>query len=190
MQRMRNKIRPEVNKSQCGFMNDTGARNAIFILRNICERSIEVNKDLNLCFIDFTKAFDRVRHTKLLQDLNLDGKDIRLVRNLYWDQSAAIRYQYELGNFASIKRGVRQGCVLSPDLFNLYSENIMRHIEGVGGLIIGGHTLNNLRYANDIVLIAQSKEKLQEMLDIIDFYSEENGLSINQKKTECMVVSK
>ena len=66
----------------------------------------------------------------------------------------------------------------------------MRHIEGVGGLIIGGHTLNNLRYADDIVLIAQSKEKLQEMLDIIDFYSEENGLSINQKKIECMVVSK
>ena len=126
----------------------------------------------------------------MLQDLDLDGKDIRLVRNLYWDQSAAIRYQNELGNFASIKRGVRQGCVLSPDLFNLYSENIMRHIEGVGGLIIGGHTLNNLRYADDIVLIAQSKEKLQEMLDIIDFYSEENGLSINQKKTECMVVSK
>ena len=193
MQRMRNKIRPEIDKTQCGFMNDTGTRNAIFILRNICERTIEVNKNLYLCFIDFTKAFDKVRHNKLLnmlQDLDLDGKDIRLVRNLYWDQSAAIRYQNELGNFASIKRGVRQGCVLSPDLFNLYSENIMRHIEGVGGLIIGGHTLNNLRYADDIVLIAQSKEKLQEMLDIIDFYSEENGLSINQKKTECMVVSK
>src|SRR5438132_4730898 len=60
LQPMRNKIRPEISKSQCGFMNDTGTRNAIFILRNICERSIEVNKDLYLCFIDFTKAFDRV----------------------------------------------------------------------------------------------------------------------------------
>src|SRR5437870_11073996 len=107
MQRKRNKIRPEINKSQCGFMNDTGTRNAIFILRNIYERSIEVNKDLYLCFIDFTNAFDRVRHTMLLnmlQDLDLDGKDIRLVRNLYWDQSAAIRYQNELGNFAHIRR--------------------------------------------------------------------------------------
>src|SRR5437870_6695400 len=130
MQRMRNKIRPEIDKIQCGFMNDTGTRNAIFILRNICERTVEVNKNLYLCFIDFTKAFDKVRHNKLrnmLQDLDLDGKDIRLVRNLYWDQSAAIRYKNELGNFASIKRGVRHGCVLSPDLFNLYSENIMRH---------------------------------------------------------------
>ena len=83
MQRMRNKIRPEIDKTQFGFMNDTGTRNAIFILRNICERTIEVNKNLYLCFIDFTKAFDKVRHNKLLnmlQDLDLDGKDIRLVK--------------------------------------------------------------------------------------------------------------
>lgn len=105
MQRMRNKIRPEIDKTQCGFMKDTGTRNAIFILRNICERAIEVNKDLYLCFIDFTKAFDRVRHTKLLnmlQNLDLDGKDIRMVRNLCWDQSAAIRYQNELGDYTHI----------------------------------------------------------------------------------------
>ena len=69
MQRMRNKIRPEIDKTQCGFMNDTGTRNAIFILRNICERTIEVNKNLYLCFIDFTKAFDKVRHNKLLNML-------------------------------------------------------------------------------------------------------------------------
>ena len=66
----------------------------------------------------------------------------------------------------------------------------MRHLDGIGGLIVGGYTLNELRYADDIVLIAQSKEKLQEMLNIIDIHSEENGLSINLKKTECMVVSK
>src|SRR5438034_432023 len=62
MQRMRNKIRPEIDKTQCGFMNDAGTRKAIFIPRNICERTIEVNKNLYLCFIDFTKAFDKVRH--------------------------------------------------------------------------------------------------------------------------------
>src|SRR5579872_5857186 len=66
----------------------------------------------------------------------------------------------------------------------------MRHLNGIGGLIVGGYTLNELRYAYDIVLIAQSKEKLQEMLNIIDMHSEENGLSINLKNTECMVVSK
>ena len=107
MQRMRNKIRPEIDKTQCGFMNDTGTRNAIFILRNVCEKAIEVNKNLHLCFIDFNKAFDRVRHNRLLsmlQDLDLDGKDIRFVRNLYWNQSAAIRYQNELGNYTHKER--------------------------------------------------------------------------------------
>ena len=63
----------------------------------------------------------------------------------------------------------------------------MRHLEGVGGLIIGGYTLNYLRYADDIVLVAHSKKKLQEMLDIVDLYSEENGLSINIKKTDMKI---
>ena len=66
----------------------------------------------------------------------------------------------------------------------------MRHLDDVGGMIIGGYTLNNLRYADAVVLIAQSKEKLQEMLNIIDQHSVENGLSINLKKTESMLVSK
>ena len=59
--RMRNQIRPEISNVQCGFMKDTGTRNAIFILRHLCEKAIEVKKDLYLCFIDYTKAFDKVR---------------------------------------------------------------------------------------------------------------------------------
>ena len=193
LMRMRSRLRPEINQVQCGFTEDTGTRNAIFILRNLCERSIEVNKDLYLCFIDYTKAFDKVRHETLLdmlQELEIDGKDIRVIRNLYWNQEAAVRHDGEYSEFCKIKRGVRQGCVLSPDLFNLYSENIIRSIEEVKGIVVGGYNLNNLRYADDIVLIADSREKLQEMLDKIVQHSEERGLSINLQKTECMVVSK
>ena len=84
-------------------------------------------------------------------------KDIRIVRNLYWKQSACVRIGGEYRTYSEIRRGVRQGCILSPDLFNLYSENILRHIEDIQGIARGGYNLNNLRYADDIVLIADSR---------------------------------
>ena len=113
MWRARKNIKPEIGKEQCGFMKDTGTRNAIFTLRMICERSIEMQKDIYLCFIDYTKAFDKVKHVQLLdmlQDLDIDGKDIRLLRNLYWEQTAGIRIEDKISTYKQIKRGVRQGC--------------------------------------------------------------------------------
>ena len=193
MWRARKNIKPEIGKEQCGFMKDTGTRNAIFTLRMICERSIEMQKDIYLCFIDYTKAFDKVKHVQLLdmlQDLDIDGKDIRLLRNLYWEQTAGIRIEDKISTYTQIKRGVRQGCVLSPDLFNLYSEQILREIKDLKGLVIGGYNMNNLRYADDTVLISDSRDQLQEILDKVVEESAERGLSINCKKTECMVVSK
>ena len=93
------------------------------------ERAIKVQKDLYLCFIDYSKAFDKVRHDDLfsmLSKLNIDAKDLRILRNLYWEQTAAIRVDNECSKYSTIQRGVRQGCVMSPDLFNLYSEIILR----------------------------------------------------------------
>jgi len=77
---------------------------------------------------------------------------------MYWEQTAAIRIENEVSEFIKIKRGVRQGCVLSPDLFSLYSETVTRHIEEMPGIQIGGHTINNLRFADDAVLIAEDYE--------------------------------
>ena len=86
MIRMKNKIRPEIAKEQYGFTPDKSTRNAIFILRMLIERVIEVKHDIYLCFLDYIKAFDKVIHDNLfqiLEKLNIDGKDLRLVRNLY-----------------------------------------------------------------------------------------------------------
>ena len=96
----------------------------------------------------------------MLQNLDIDGKDLRLIHNLYWEQSAAVRVNGETSKFINIQRGVRQGCVFYPDLFNLYSENILREIENIKGVITGGYNLNNIRYADDTALIADSEEKL------------------------------
>ena len=169
MMRIRNKILPEIAQEQCGFIEGKGTVNALYIIRTIIERALEVQKDLHLCFIDYTKAFDKVKHDNIidiLEALNIDGKDLSIIENMYWEQTAAIRIKNEISEFIQINRGVRQGCVFSPDLFSLYSENIMRHIEEMSGISIGGHNVNNLRYADDTVLIARDEEHLQTLLDV------------------------
>ena len=194
MLRMRKSLRPEIAKTQFGFVPDKGTRNAIFTLSMLMERCIEVQKDLYICFIiDYSKAFDKVKHEKLFEMLNqldIDGKDLRVLRNLYWDQTAAVRVDGELSEYTNIKRGVRQGCVMSPDLFNLYNEVILRNLDESEGLKANGENLNNLRYADDTSLLAGSEEDLQRLLNIVVEDSEKLGLSLNVKKTECMVVSK
>ena len=163
------------------------------MLRTLTERAIEIQRDLYLCFIDYTKAFDKLRHEEImsiLDSLNIDGKDLRIVWNIYWEQTAAMRIGNYLSAFQDIKRGVRQGYVLSPDLFSIYSEIIMRALEGMPGIKVGGYNMNNIRYADDTVLIADNENELQEMLDTVVRESEKKGLSLNKKKTEVMVISK
>ena len=195
MARMRNKITPEIAEEQCGFVKDKGTRNAnIYMLRPLTERAIEIQRDLYLCFIDYTKTFDKLRHEEIMSifdSLNIDGKDLRIVRNIYWEQTAAMRIGNDLSAYQYIKRGVRQGCVLSPDLFfPIYSEIIMRALKGMPGIKVGGYNMNNIRYADDTVLIADNENELQEMLDTVVRESEKKGLSLNKKKTEVMVISK
>lgn len=99
MMRVRSKIRSEVAEEQYGFVPGKGTRNAIFTFRTMAERSIEVQQYLHLCFIDYTKALDTIQHEhliKLLQNLHVDGKDLRIIKNLYWEQTACIRYDEEL----------------------------------------------------------------------------------------------
>ena len=190
--RLRKAIRPEISHTQCGYVKDKGTRNAVFMLRVLMEKSIAKHQDIFLCFIDYTKAFDKVRHENLmimLEKLEVDGKDLRLIRNLYWDQTAAIRIDGEVGEWKNIKRGVRQGCVMSPDLFNLYSENILRNLDEGIGVVMDGITINNLRYADDTVLIATSEADLQRLLNIVVEESEKEGLTLNAKKTMSMVVT-
>ena len=93
---------------------------------------IAINKDIYICFIDYQKVFDRVYHLKIMEFLNyteMDKKDLRIIQNLYWEQKAVVRLQNGNSDAFNIERGVRQGCVLSPKLFNLYTEPIFCMLE-------------------------------------------------------------
>ena len=152
-------------ETQFGFKSGSGTRDVIYTMRIITEKCLEKGKDLYVCFIDYAKAFDRVQHQKAFECLcntRMDSKDLRVITNLYWNQRACIRNDNEVSDFAEIERGVRQGCILSPSLFNLYTECIFQSIEGMPGINISGNIVNNLRYADDTVLIADNEQDLQK----------------------------
>ena len=126
---------------------------------------------------------------ELLQSLDVDDGDTRLLTNMYWTQTAAVRCDKDLSEWMSIKQGVRHGCVASPHLFALYTEMIMREIEDMEGFRIGGKVVNNLRYANDTVILAES-EQLQQLINTVVTESELKGLYLNSTKSYTMVFSK
>ena len=102
-----------------GFRKGKGTRDAIFQLRMICERAMQMNKVVYLCFVDYQKAFDRVRHDKLLEIMERAGipeLERRLIINLYWHQDAAVRWNNDISRSVNIKSGVRQRCIISPIL--------------------------------------------------------------------------
>src|SRR6218665_1363216 len=114
-------------------------------------------------------------------------------KSLYDNQQAAVRIDKETTEWFRIGKGVRQGCLMSPLSFNGYSEKVMREsAEALSwiGITISGRIINNLRYADDIVLVATSKETLQQLMDRVNEASGKYGLEINTKKTKVMVVSR
>ena len=155
------------------------------MMRVLSERTIEMQQNLLLCFIDYSKAFDNVKREKLfemLENIQIDGKDLKLIRNQYWKQAAAIRISNHVGEYVEIKKGVRQGCVMSPGLFNLYSERRSRELEAMPGFVVGENNIKNLRYADDTVLIATSEVQLQVLVDKVALESAKRAYLLTQKR--------
>ena len=149
-------------------------------------------KNIYFCFIDYTKAFDCVDHNKLwkiLKEMGLPDNLICLLRNLYAGQEATVRTGHATIDWFQIGKGVRQGCILSPCLFNLYAEYIMRNDgpnEAQAGIKIARRNINNLRYADDTSLMAESEEELKSLLMKVKEESKKVGLKLNIQKTKIM----
>ena len=169
-----------------------GTRDQIANIYWIIKKAREFQKNIYFCFIDYAKAFDCVDHNKLwkiLQEMGISDHLTCLLRNLYAGQEAAVKTGHGTTGWFQIGKRVHQGCILSPCLFNLHAEYIMRNAgleEAQAGIKIAGRNFNNLRYADDTTLMAESEEELKSLLMKVKEESEKVGLKFNTQETKIM----
>ena len=155
------------------------------------EKAREFQKNIYFCFIDYAQAFECVDHNKLwkiLKEMGIPDHLTCLLRNLYAGQEATVRTGHGTTDWFQRGKGVHQGCILSPCLFNFYAEYIMRNAgleEAQAGIKIAGRNINNHRYADDTTLMAESEE-LKSLLMKVKEESEKVGLKLNIQKTKIM----
>ena len=147
---------------QAGFKKGRGTRDQIANIHWIIEKAREFQKNIYFCFIDYAKAFVWITtNWKILQEMGISDHLTCLLRNLYASQEATVRTGHGTTDWFQIGKGVRQGCILSPCIFNLYAEYIMRNAgldETQAGIKIAGRNINNLRYTDDTTLMAESEK--------------------------------
>ena len=180
----------ELPDVQAGFRKGRGTRDQIANICWINEKAREFQKNIYFCFIDYAKAFDCVDHNKLwkiLQEMGILDHLACFLRNLYAGQEATVRTGHGTTDWFQIGKGVCQGCILSPCLFNVYAEYIMRNArleETQAGIKNARRNINNLRYADDTTLLAESEEELKSLLMKVKEESEKAGLKLNIQKTK------
>ena len=190
--RLQQYVNRELPDVQAGFRKDRGTRDQIANICWIMEKAREFQKNIYFCFIDYAKAFDCVDHNKrwkILKEMGIPDYLTCLLRNLYADQEATVRTGHGTTDGFQIGKGICQGCILSPCLFNLYAEFIMRNPgldEAQAGIRIAGRNINNLRYADGTTLMAESEEELKSLLMKVKEKSENIGLKLNIQKTKIM----
>jgi Reverse transcriptase (RNA-dependent DNA polymerase) len=193
--RIEAKTKDFIGPNQFGFRRGCGTRDAIGVMRVLCERSLEHGNDVYICFVDFEKAFDRVNWVKMmdiLKRLQVDWRDRRMINQLYMSQEAVIRIADGESEPAIIGRGVRQGCPLSPLLFSIYAEAMMMEtLDGAEeGIRVGGELISDVRFADDQGMVANSERGLQRLMDRLNINAKKYDMKINAKKTKSMVVAK
>ena len=193
--RLQQYLNQEFPDVQAGFRKSKGTRDQIANIYWIIEKAREFQKNIYFCFIGYAKASDCVDHNKLwkiLREMGIPDHLTCLLRNLYAGQEATVRTGHGTTDWFQIGKGVCQGYILSPCLFNLHAEYIMRNAgleEAHAGIKIAGRNINNLRYADDNTLMADSREELKSLLMKVQEESEKDGLKINIQKAKIMASS-
>ena len=183
----------ELPDVQDGFRKGRGTRDQIANIHWIIKKARELQKTMYFCFIEYSKAFDCVDHNKLwtiLKEMGIPDHLTCLLRNLYAGQEATVRTRHGTTDWFQIWKGVHQGCMLSPCLFTLYAEYIVRNPgldEAQAEIKFSWRNINNIRYVNNTTIMAEIEEELKSLFMKVKEESEKVDLKLNIQKTKIMV---
>ena len=190
--RLRDAVDKVLREEQCGFRKGRGCVDHVFTLRLIIEKSLSCQTPLVLSFIDYEQAFDSVDRRALAKVLSLYGipeKYIKVISAMYENNTAAVKVGNEVSSWFCIKSGVKQGCVLSPFIWIILMDFVLRStgkaMETIG-IKWGGKKLLDLDYADDLSILDESVSKMNELLEVLRVQGARIGLKINVKKTKSL----
>lgn len=183
----------QLQDEQQGFRRGRSCVDAIFIIRQISEKSLEFNRPAFFCFIDLEKAFDRIRlkHVlNILEKYNVPDSLICLIQNIYVDNYAKVKIDGKIEGMIPVQQGIRQGDSLSPLLFNIVMNEIIKDVRGMRGYSMGDNDVNIVCYADDVALVAEDEDSLQRLLYRFSLACTKFDLKISTKKTKSLTISK
>ena len=179
---------------QAGFRKDRSTNNHIFAIRQILEKCREFNKDVWQIFVDFKSAYDCIKRSalwRIMHDFQIPSKLINLVKACYRNSRACVQVGKGRTEEFDVKSGLRQGCLLSPLLFNLVLEKVKYSIGNrQNGIAIGGMNIQSLAYADDDAIIGEEEELVRNTYNDYKEAAQRVGLVINESKTKIMLMSR
>ena len=191
LNRLKTQLDPYLSEEQAGFRKDRNTVQQILTLRLLAEKAKRQGKKIFNCFIDFQKAFDTIKHKIIwatLKSYGVETKMVTLLQKIYESGQSAVRIGKENGEWFRTDLGTRQGDPMSPLLFIAYIDRVMDQVrQNICGINIGGISINNLRFADDIDLLDEDISSLRSQIEQTKNAAEQAGLLLNTNKTKIMV---